>query len=150
MENRGVNEETRYQRHESRTNTTFMEFIRDLCEQGGWSADDGVRYAATVLTRLEQRLTGEEAKDLNAQLPLKLVEILNEARRPPTGEPVEKFHRDDFIGAIGSDLGCSHDEAESIIRGVFMTVRSRISEGEASDVESQLPKDMKPLWARPI
>lgn len=149
-ENRGVTEDIRQQRHESRTGQTFMAFIRDLCEQGGFSAEQAVRSAAVVLTRLEQRLTGEEARDLNAQLPMKLVEILAEAKRPNEGKPVQKFKRDDFIEAISGDLEQSREEAESTIRSVFATVRMHITEGEAKDVASQLPKDLQPLWSRPI
>ncbi len=109
-----------------------------------------MRAAAVVLTRLEQRLTGEEAKDLNAQLPIKLVEILQEANRPNEGGPLQKFHRDDFIAAIANDLAKSNDEAESIIRSVFAVVQLRISEGEANDVLAQLPSNLRPLWSRPI
>lgn len=127
-----------------------MAFIRDLCEQGGFSEEEAVRSAAVVLTRLEQRLTGEEARDLNEQLPVKLVEILAEARRPNEGKPVQKFHREEFLEVIGKGLDKSREEAESITRSVFATVRMHITEGEAHDVASQLPKDLQALWSRPI
>lgn len=143
-------EDLRQQRHESRTSSTFMDFVRDLCAQGNWSEEEAIRNAASVLTRLEQRLTGEEASNLAAQLPFKLQEILAEAGRPASGKPIEKFHKGDYVAAIARDLGKSADQAETIIRNVFTAVRSRVSEGEAGDVESQLPKDLKPLWARPI
>lgn len=150
-ENRGVTEEMRQQRHESRTNQTFWAFIRDLCDAGDFKDEvEAIRAAAVVLTRLEQRLTGEEAQDLNAQLPMKVVEILHEAKRPEHGGPVANFHKDDFVQAICNDLNLDAQNAEALIRAVFTTVRSKISEGEADDVYSQLPKDMRPLWERPI
>ena len=149
-ENRGVTEEQRAQRHESRTSSTFMEFIRDLCAQGNFDEEQAVRAAAAVMTRLEQRLTGEGSKDLEAQLPHKLREILAEAGRPKSGGPVFKFGRDDFIQMIANDLNVEPNQAESIIRAVFTTVRARITEGEASDVTTQLPKDLQALWARPV
>lgn len=140
----------RQQRHESRTNTTLMEFVRDLRARGNWSQDEAIRNTESVLTLLERRLTSEEASDLEAQLPFKVRELLAGSGRAKSGAPVEKLHKEDFVSAIAQDLECSDEEAESIIRNVFAAVRSRISEGEANDVESQLPKDLKPLWARPI
>ena len=127
-----------------------MEFIRDLCAQGNFDEEQAVRAAAAVMTRLEQRLTGEESQDLEAQLPHKLREILAEARRPKEGGPVFKFSRDDFLQMIANDLNVDSKRAESIIRAVFTTVRAHITEGEADDVTTQLPKDMQALWARPI
>ncbi len=149
-QNRGVSEGTRNQRHESRTSSTFMEFVRDLAKQGNFSEEEAVRSAACVLTHLEQRITGEEARDLESQLPMKLVEILSEANRPKEGGPIYKFSRDDFVNAVAQDLNCDHGKAESIIRAVFTTVRGKITEGEADDVTTQLPKDLQSLWARPV
>jgi uncharacterized protein (DUF2267 family) len=138
------------ERHESRANATFKTFIRDLCAQGNFNEQQAVRAAASVLVRLEQRITGEEAMNLQAQVPERLQEILAEANRPGEGAPVYKFTRDDFVKTVGNDLGVNEGQAEAIIRAVFTTVRAHITEGEAEDVTSQLPKDLSPLWARPI
>ena len=147
---RGVSPELRQQRHESRTNQTFKEFIRHLAARGGFKDEtDAVRSAASVLVHLDHRLTDEEAKDLRAQLPMKLQEILNEAGQADTGRPVHKLHKDDFVACVAQDLDRAPEDAESIVRAVFATVRAHISEGEAEDVASQLPKDLAPLWMRP-
>jgi uncharacterized protein (DUF2267 family) len=148
---RGVTPEERKQRHESRTSQTFNEFIRELAARGGFKDEtEAVRAAASVLVHLAHRLTSEEAADLSAQLPHKLREILSESQRADTGRPVHKLHKDEFIACVGSDLERPPEEAESIIRSVFATVRSHISEGEAEDVAAQLPKDLEPLWMRPV
>ena len=146
---RGVSPELRQQRHESRTSSTFKEFIRHLAARGGFKDEtDAVRAAASVLTHLEYRLTSDEAKDLNAQLPVKLQEILDESRRADGGQ-VHKLHKDEFVACVANDLGRAPEDAESIIRAVFATVRTHISDGEADDVAAQLPKDLEPLWMRP-
>jgi uncharacterized protein (DUF2267 family) len=138
------------ERHEARANATFKKFVHDLCAQGNFNEQQAVRAAASVLVRLEQRIMGEEALNLEAQLPQRLQEILAEAQRPREGAPVFKFTREDFVKTVGSDLGVNEGNAEAIIRAVFTTVRAHITEGEAEDVGAQLPKDLQPLWARPI
>jgi uncharacterized protein (DUF2267 family) len=147
---RGVSPELREQRHESRTSATFKEFIRHLAARGGFKDEaDAVRSAASVLTHLDHRLTSDEAKDLRAQLPVKLQEMLDESRRVDVEQPVHKLHKEDFVACVASDLGRAEEDAESIIRAVFATVRAHISEGEADDVAAQLPRDLEPLWMRP-
>ena len=139
------------ERHESRTAQTFTFFVRDLVSTGGFeSVEEAVRAASVVLTCLEQRLTPEEAEDLNAQLPIKLQEMLAEAKRPETGKPVVRMHKQQFLETIAQALGIESEKAEQIARNVFMTLRAHISEGEARDVASQLPLDLKPLWAEPV
>ncbi|MBX5482242.1 MAG: DUF2267 domain-containing protein [Myxococcaceae bacterium] len=138
------------ERHESRTAQTFVFFVRDLVSTGAFgSVEEAVRAAGVVLTLLEQRLTGEEARDLNAQLPIKLQEIISEARKPLQGRSVAKIHRDEFVSAVAGALGVDEQRAETMIRNVFLTVRAHISEGEAKDVASQLPLDLKPMWSEP-
>lgn len=150
-ENRGASPEQREQRHESRTSQTFMRFVRDLKDMGRFeSEEEAIRAAAVVLTALERRLTSDEARDLNAQLPLKLVELLRESNRPERGKLVEKIHHDQFIKAISQALNCDEAKGESAARSVFATVRALISEGEAGDVASQLPGDLIPLWSQPV
>lgn len=138
------------QRHESRTNSKFMAFVRQLAEQGGWGEVDAVRYCAVVLTLLEQRLTGDQTRRFEAQLPAKLREVLSEVPKSPENKPLHRFHRDDFIATAGEDLSVSREEAEGIIRAVFATIRGLITEGESAAIEDELPRDMKHLWAMPV
>lgn len=139
------------ERHESRTAQTFTFFVRDLVSTGAFeSVEEAVRAASVVLTCLEQRLTAEEAEDLNAQLPIKLKEMLTEVKRPEIGKPVVRMHKKEFLEAICSALDIDAPRAEAIVRNVFLTLRAHISEGEARDVASQLPLDLKPLWAEPV
>jgi uncharacterized protein (DUF2267 family) len=149
MERREVADEIRQQRHESRTGQTFMAFVRSLSAIGKFDEVFAIRAAAAVLCRLEQRLTAEEARDLEAQLPQKVQEILTECHRPQGTAGVHKYTRDEFIAAVAADLGLEERAAEAAVRAVFTAVRAWISEGEAADVAAQLPKDLEPLWAQP-
>lgn len=149
-DNHGVTPEQREQRHESRTNSKFITFVRDLGDLGNWSEEQAVRHCAVVLAHLEQRLTGNQTRKFEAQLPLKLQEMLSVVPKSPEGKPAARLHKDDFIDAVASDLQVEGSEAESIVRTVFAGVRAWISEGEAGHVEDELPRDMKHLWAMPV
>jgi uncharacterized protein (DUF2267 family) len=129
------------QRHESRASSTYKAFLKDLCALGGFDEQFAERAAVSVLSKLQERIYSQEAEDLEAQLPLKLRELLQQTRRHE-GKPEAKFGKDEFIEMIGDDLGKSPDEAEAIVRTVFATVRSGISEGEANDVADQLPQEL--------
>lgn len=140
-------QEIRKQRHESRTNTTYQTFINELCAPGDMSKGEAECASVAVLQALEKRILPGEAKDLESQLPLKLQELLEHAR---IGEEApQRFGKETLIEMVASDLDTTPEEAESIARRVFATVRSQISLGEAEDVEAELPPDIADLWRTP-
>ena len=50
---------------------------------------------------------------------------------------------------IGADLGKERDEVVPIVRSVFLALKGQITAGEAEDVASQLPADIKEIWIYP-
>jgi uncharacterized protein (DUF2267 family) len=140
----GMSEERRRQRRESRANQTWRAFVNNLSGRTGLDDENATAAAACVLCHLQERLTGDEAKDLGAQLPVRLRELLAEVCGP--ADVIVKYHKEQFVAVVARDLGIAEVEAEALIRGVFGTVRSYISPGEADDVEAQLSKDMRSLW----
>jgi uncharacterized protein (DUF2267 family) len=146
----GVDLETRRElRSETRRNQTFKAFLRNLCALGSMNEEEAERAAVSVLCVLEQRLFGEEAAHLEAQLPGKLQDLLLRCERH-MGKPANKFGKDGFIQMVSEDLGVDAMEAERKIRSVFSAVREQISEGETEDVIGQLPTDLRELWQRAI
>jgi uncharacterized protein (DUF2267 family) len=139
----------RARRHESRTSQTYAAFIKHLCDRGGMSPSVAEKAATSVLCAIEQRIFGEEVKDLEAQLPLKLTELLQRCERHESGPPPLKFGRDEMLRMVGEELGLNPDAVEPVIRAVLDAVRDQISEGEAEQVISQLPADLRDLW-RPV
>jgi uncharacterized protein (DUF2267 family) len=131
-------------RHEAHTRETYARFIKHLRELGPMERDLAECAAVAVLSALERRLPADEAKDLEAQLPRKLVEFLpppdKRAPRP------HKFGREEFLQTVAEDLNTSPQEAERLTRLVFRAIRDQISEGEARDVEGNLPLDLQALW----
>ena len=141
---RPVSDALRARRQESRQINTYLQFLRNLADKSGLDLDEAEDAAASVLCVLEQRLTQEEAHDLNAQLPMKLRELLVRCERHP-GKPL----RFDLLGMyemVGEDLNLDPSTAGPIVQHVFATVKELISPGEAQDVASQLPRDIAEVW----
>ena len=146
----GIDLQTRReQRSETRRNQTYKAFLRNLMAIGAMNEDEAERAAVSVLCVLEQRLFGEEAAHLEAQLPGKLQDLLLRCERH-MGKLASKFGRDDFIQMVSEDLGVETSAAEKTIRSVFSAVREQVSEGEIEDVIGQLPADLRELWQRTI
>jgi uncharacterized protein (DUF2267 family) len=139
----------RAQRRESRTSQTYAAFIKRLCERGGMSPAVAEQAAVTVLCALEQRIFGEEAKDLEAQLPQKLTELLQRCERHESGPPPRKFKRAEMLQMVGEELGLAPEAVEPVIRAVLAAIRDQVSEGEVEQVMKQLPADLRELW-RPV
>lgn len=139
----------REQRRETRRNQTYKAFLKNLEVIGSMNEEEAERAAVSVLCVLEQRLIGEEAAHLEAQLPGKLQELLVRCERH-LGKPAQKFGKDGFLKMVSEDLGVDVFQAEKQIRAVFTAVRDQVSEGEIEDVIGQLPADLRELWQRAI
>ena len=133
----------RAQRHQSRTGSTYAAFIKDLCQAGNLDRPLAESAAVSVVGALIRRIQPTEAKDLEAQLPRRLVEFLP---RPDATPGPRRFGRDELLQTVADDLGVEVAHVEPIIRAVFTTLRNHITEGEANDVEHNLPADLQALW----
>ena len=139
----------RARRRESRTSQTYAAFIKHLCDRGGMSPSVAEKAAVSVLCAIEQRIFGEEARDMEAQLPQKLVDLLNRCERHESGPPPHKFGRVEMLQMVSEDLSLNPEAVEPIIRAVLDAIRDQISEGEVEQVMRQLPTDLRDLW-RPV
>lgn len=125
-------------------------FIREVADR--LKADEQRAEAVTgvVFTELRDRLTPKEAGDVAAQMPAELRHLWGDVDRPPTG--IRKVHAAEFIGRV-RQLGGLPDDAEATraVRAVFGTLQRLLGSpsgttGEAWDVFSVLPGDLKRLW----
>lgn len=139
----------RAQRSESRASQTYKAFLNHLCERGGMSPAVAEKAAVSVLCAVEQRIYHDEAADLEAQLPRKLTALLHRCEKHEEELP-DKFGREHLLKRVGEDLSLNPDAVEPVVRAVLDAIRHQISEGEAEDVMSQLPQDIRDLWGRAI
>ena len=106
--------------------------------------------AFAVFQELRNRLPPKEAADVAAQLPSGLKPMWQEGDRP--GREVIKIHEPEFIGRVRNRALLGDDaQAERAVRAVFSGLQILLGsptglEGEAWDVFSVLPMDLKMLW----
>lgn len=104
------------------------------------------RVAAVVLRALRDRLTMDEADQVFAQLPRELKTVWGEGEEPERA-PV-KMDCEAFLERVTRDAALpSMQRARWMTLAVFAALKDQLSPGEARDVMSQLPKDLKELWA---
>ena len=103
-----------------------------------------------VFQELRGRITPREAADAAAQMPLSLRELWLDGEDPK--RPVSRVHRAEFLGRVRNRAMLGDDgEAERSTKAVFRTLQHALgsahgTEGEAWDILSQLPRDLKDLW----
>jgi uncharacterized protein (DUF2267 family) len=109
---------------------------------------DAIVFA--VFRELRNRLTEKESADVAAQLPTGLKKLWRDGDR--LGQPVDKTHEREFVGRVRYFAVLPDDrEAERGVRAVFAALQRLLGsptgmEGEAWDVFSVLPKDLKKFW----
>ncbi len=126
----------------------YQRFLSALAGAGRGNAERAEACAVAVLCAIERRITGGEARDLNEELPWAMRDLLRRCELHPRARP-ESLGREELVARIAEDLAVDVDEATRIARTVLSTVRTLLSDQEASDVMAQLPPDVAPLWAPP-
>lgn len=112
----------------------FVAAVKESLDLDNHSADRAVRATLTVLG---QRLEGGEAKDLAAQLPGSLKELL------PNDGPGERFDVNAFYERIAAEEGegVTVAQARQHARAIAKGLETAVSDGEWNDITSQLPAD---------
>ena len=106
--------------------------------------------SAVVLQELRAQLTVHEVADVAAQMPPALCRIWMEGATP--AGPARRLRAAELIGRVRQRAVLPDDaEAERAVRAVFAALRTLLGSpsglgGEAWDVFSELPKDLKQLW----
>jgi len=111
------------------------------------SRAEGVAFA--VFQELRDRLTPKQASHVEAQLAKPLKTLWHSLEKPDRS--VRKVHERQFVGEVARMAGLPEDEAERAVVAVFGALQRLLGsptgqEGEAWDVFSELPKDLKRLW----
>jgi uncharacterized protein (DUF2267 family) len=126
---------------------TFLHTVRT-----GLGCDESRAETVTlvVFQELRNRITPKEAADAAAQLPTGLRKLWLDGEDPK--RQVARIHRGEFVGRVRMRAVLPDDaEGERVVKVVFHALQLALgsphgTEGEAWDILSQLPKDMKELW----
>jgi uncharacterized protein (DUF2267 family) len=114
------------------------QFVSSVAERAGVDPEQAEALTRAVLATLAERITGGEARDLAAQLPVPLQNPLLSA-----DEEAEAFSLDEFIRRTAQRAGTDRDTAGIGVAAVMTTLRESISSGEFDDVMSQLPQEFR-------
>lgn len=122
-------------------------FYRRVIDETGETDRELVkRGTAAVFHALRDRLTPREAEQAAAQLPRDLKLVWKEGDAP--GRKPVRLHRKDFYDRVKRETGlASVREARLLTIGVLSALKAQLSPGEADDIWSQLPRDLKEIWA---
>lgn len=127
----------------------YEHFIREVEARLGVPKDEAEKVTQAVLRELHDRLTPKEAGDLGAQLPGRLKQFWFGFDKP--GREVERTHKKDFVRYVAEKTDLPEDRANRAVMAVFRALQLALKaptgqEGEAWNVLSQLPKDLKRVW----
>jgi len=121
-------------------------YRRVLVETGCASLAEAKRATAAVFHALRDRLTPSEADQAAAQLPRELKALWWEGESDEARQPL-KLHRKEFYARVQNEAGLgSEREARMVTGAVFAALKTQLSPGEADDIHTQLPKDLKVVW----
>lgn len=129
---------------------THTEFIDGVAKRLRCDHARAGAVTFVVFRELRNRITPKEAADVAAQLPAELKRLWLDDEHPERS--VERTHRAEFIGRVRQHAVLPDDsEADRAVRAVFWALQRLLGspsgkEGEAWDIFSQLPKDLKKLW----
>ncbi len=122
-------------------------YARVSVEAGLDTLEQSQRATGAVLQALRDRLTPNEARQAEAQLPREL-KALWEGGPPAPDRPL-KLHRREFLERVRAEAGLvTLGQAELVTDAVFAALKEQLSDGEAGDIVAQLPTDLKRQWAR--
>lgn len=117
--------------------------IKRVSEGAGVDRSRSVRAIEGTLRILAERINGDEAEQLAAQLPPELTESLLE--RSTVDPEAHAFGRDEFVRRFDAAIS-REDDAEALLQTTFEVLSEAVDAGEWGDVLAQLPSDMDDLF----
>jgi uncharacterized protein (DUF2267 family) len=121
----------------------YDEFIKQV--QSVAQIDDREKteraISATFLS-VKERIVGDEAKDLAAQLPEEIAQYL----RGREGENGQHFKLEEFIERVSKKAGVESTDAIMHIRAIFTVLQSAVSPGEFASFKHNFSDDYAELF----
>lgn len=119
----------------------FIKHVQTVAQLN--SREEAERATRATLETIKERIVGDEAKDLAAQLPPELGDFL----RGREGEDGQHFSLEEFIGRVSEKEGVEPTTAALHVRAVFAVLQSAVTPGEFADVRANFSEDYSELFA---
>ncbi|MBW4441925.1 MAG: DUF2267 domain-containing protein [Plectolyngbya sp. WJT66-NPBG17] len=122
----------------------YDQFIKTVKDLGGFGdRDSAIKATKATLETMRERLLGDEASNLAAQLPADLADCL----RGREGQMGDNFKIDEFYRRIAEREGVDTNIAATHAKTVIAVLSQAVSAGEFSDVRINFAKDYDELFA---
>lgn len=121
----------------------FIKHVQSLTQTD--SREDAEKATQITLETLKERIVGDEASQLAAQLPEKIAKHL----RGREGQGGGHFKIEEFYQRICDRGNVEPETAAIYARGVFAVLESAVSPGEFADVKVNLSEDYDELFTTP-
>lgn len=122
----------------------YDQFIKHVQTQAQLnSREEAQRVTSAVLEAIKERIVGDEAKDLAAQLPKELGEFL----RGREGENGQHFGLEEFIKLVSEKESVEANIAKTHIKAVFAVLQNAVSPGEYKDFHANFSPDYEELFS---
>jgi uncharacterized protein (DUF2267 family) len=116
----------------------YDEFIKHVQSVGQIdSREKAQRAISATLETVKERIVGDEAKDLAAQLPEEIAKYL----RGREGENGQHFKVEEFIERVSKKEGVESTDAVIHIRAIFTVLQSAVSPGEFTSFKHNFSDD---------
>lgn len=119
----------------------FIKHVQSVAQLN--SRDEAERATRATLETLKERIVGDEASNLAAQMPQELAEYL----RGREGENGQSFSMQEFIARVSEKEGVEPTAAAIHVRAVFSVLQAAVTPGEFDDVRANLSEDYAELFA---
>lgn len=119
----------------------FIKHVQSFAQLN--SREEAERATRATLEILKERIVGDEASQLAAQLPKELGQYL----RGREGQNGQHFPLEDFIRLVSEKEGVQPTTAAMHVRAVFAVLQQAVTPGEFADVRANFTDDYKDLFA---
>ena len=121
----------------------YDEFIKHVQSVAQLNSREEAEHATrATLEAIKERIVGDEAKDLAAQLPQELGQYL----RGREGEDGQHFPVEEFYQRVSEKEGVEPTTAAMHARAVFAVLQTAVTPGEFADVRANFSEDYAELF----
>ena len=122
----------------------FIDRVRDRIAAD--SDEEAVRATEATLHTLSERLDLTNRRQLAAQLPKELQEMLSYAHEEKQQQLKGRFMLEEFYKRVAARLDIRYEPAENISRAVMSVLSEAVTEGELEEVLSDIDSDYQVLF----
>ncbi|MBD2344681.1 DUF2267 domain-containing protein [Anabaena subtropica] len=118
----------------------FITHVQSLAQSN--SREEAQRATCATLETIKERISGEEAQELAAQLPQELADCL----RGREGEPDQSFNLQDFIMRVSQKENLEPTTTAIHVRAVFAVLQNAIRPEEFAKLHSHFSHDYEEMF----